>query len=80
MRADDLRKVREAVPFQPFDIVLADGRAFGIPHPDFISIAPKGSALMLWAPDGGVGSILDPALIAEVRMTPANGRKRGRPK
>ena len=80
MKADDLRKVGEAVPFRPFDIVLADGRAFPIPHPDFLSISPKGRALMLWAKDGGIGSILDPALIAEVRMTRANGSKRRRPK
>ena len=35
---------------------------------------------MLWAKDGGIGGILDPALIAEVRMTPGNGSKRRRPK
>ena len=80
MKAEDLRKVREAVPFRPFDIVLADGRAFPVPHPDFLSVAPRGTAVVLWAEDGGVGNYLDPALIAEVRMTPGNGNKRRRPR
>lgn len=80
MRADDLRTVREAIPFRAFDIVLADGRAFPIPHPDFLSITPKGSSLVLWAKDGSIGSILDATLIAELRMAPANGSKRRRSK
>jgi len=68
MKADDLRKLHDAVPFQPFSLVLADGRSFRVPHSDFFSIAPKGTALVLWGEDGGIGSYLDPALIAEVRM------------
>jgi len=60
--------VYDAIPFQPFSLVLADGRAFRVPHHDFLSIAPKGTALVLWAEDGGIGSILDAALIAEIRM------------
>ena len=68
MRTDDIRKLREAVPFSAFNLVLADGRSFSVPHPDFLSIAPKGTALVLWAENGGIESILDAALIAELRM------------
>jgi hypothetical protein len=73
MRADDIRKLRDAVPFRPFSLVLADGRAFPVPHPDFLSVAPKGTDISLWAEDGTIGSYLDSALVAEVRMH-ANGR------
>lgn len=77
MRADDIRKVHQAVPFRPFSLVLAGRRAFRVPHHDFLSIAPKGTALCLWAQDGGVGSYLDPMLVAEIRMD-ANGAKRSK--
>jgi hypothetical protein len=68
MRPEDIRKLRDAVPFRPFSLVLADGRAFPVPHPDFLSLAPKGTDLSLWAEDGTIGSYLDSALVAEVRM------------
>jgi hypothetical protein len=81
MRADDIRKLHDAVPFRPFSLVLADGRAFRVPHPDFLSVSPKGTALSLWAEDGSIGSYLDITLIAEVRMrtsgTKASKRRRG---
>jgi hypothetical protein len=75
MRADDIRRVHSAAPFKPFSIVLADGRSFYVPHPDFLSVAPKGTALVLWAEDGGIGSYLDLALIAEIRMGAARGKR-----
>jgi len=75
MRAEDLRRLHHMVPFQSFSLVLADGRAFHVPHPDFLSIAPKGTALVLWAKDGGIGNYLDPALVAEVRMDTNSGSK-----
>jgi hypothetical protein len=77
MKAEDIRRVHDAVPFHPFSVVLADGCAFPVPHHDFLSIAPKGNALVLWAEDGGIGSYLDTALIAEIRMK-TNGVRRGR--
>jgi len=77
MRVDDLRRIHEAVPFRPFSLVLADGLAFPVPHEDFLSIAPKGTAVVLWAEDGGIGSYLDIALIADIRMK-GNGEKRSK--
>ena len=74
MRADDFRRLRDEVPFRPFRLVLADGRDFRVPHPDFLSISPKGTALSLWAEDGSIGSYLDTALVAEVRMDASGNR------
>ena len=74
MRADDIRKVQDEVPFHPFSLVLADGRAFRVPHRDFLSISPKGTALSLWAEDGSIGSYFNTALVAEIRME-ANGSR-----
>jgi len=79
MRADDIRKLRDAVPFRPFSLVLADGQAFRVPHPDFLSVAPKGTDISLWAEDGTIGSYLDSALVAEVRMdSKGNGHSKRR--
>jgi hypothetical protein len=75
MRLEDIRSAHDALPFQPFSLVLADGRAFRIPHPDFLSMGPKGTALVFWTEEGHIGSILDAALIAEIRME-TNGTRR----
>jgi hypothetical protein len=36
MRVDTLRSVLKKVPFEPFRLVLTDGKTYDIPHPDFI--------------------------------------------
>lgn len=80
MKVEDIRGVRDAAPFQPFSLVLADGRSFLVPHHDFLSLAPKGTALVLWTDDGHISSILDAALIAEIRMeTNGTSRSKKRP-
>jgi hypothetical protein len=40
MIADRIRDVMKAQPFQPFDLLLADGRSYTITHPDYISVPP----------------------------------------
>ncbi|MGL4553696.1 MAG: hypothetical protein ACRC33_21240 [Gemmataceae bacterium] len=42
MTVDQLRATRDAVPFRPFLIHLTDGRAYRIPHRDYLSISPSG--------------------------------------
>jgi hypothetical protein len=39
MRPEDIQKIRNAQPFQPFRMVFTDGRVFDIPHPDHLFIA-----------------------------------------
>jgi hypothetical protein len=40
MTAEQLRAMREASPFRPFTIHLADGRSLPVPHRDFVSQSP----------------------------------------
>lgn len=68
MNAEDLRRVHHATPFRPFTLVLADGREFPVPHPDFASISPRGTVVFMWDANGNIGGFLDLDLIAEVRM------------
>jgi hypothetical protein len=40
MIAERIRTAMRAQPFEPFDLLLADGRSFTITHPDYISVPP----------------------------------------
>ena len=51
MKAETLKRLIEANPFQPFSVNLADGRALKIPHRDFISSSPNFRMLTVWHKD-----------------------------
>jgi len=38
-----MRDFNRAVPFKPYEIRMASGESFEVPHPDFVFISPKGS-------------------------------------
>ena len=42
-----IREFNRAVPFTPYEIRTASGERYTVPHPDFISISPKGSFVVL---------------------------------
>ena len=39
MRPEDIRELKDAQPFLPFRICLADGKSYDVPHRDFVMIA-----------------------------------------
>ena len=43
MVIESIREFNRAVPFIPYEIHTASGERYSVPHPDFISISPKGS-------------------------------------
>jgi hypothetical protein len=43
MIVDSIRDLNRAVPFVPYEIHLASGEKYHVPHPDFVSIAAKGT-------------------------------------
>jgi hypothetical protein len=51
MKAETLRRLIEATPFQPFSVNLADGRELKVPHRDFISHSPNYRMLTVWHED-----------------------------
>ena len=65
MNHDILRQFRDAVPFVPFSIRMADGRTFRVPHRDFFSISPTSRTAVVHLKTGGL-SMLNTTLIAEV--------------
>ena len=65
MTVEQLQKAREALPFRPFSIHMADGRSFRVPHRDFMWLTPGGRTLMV-AGNDGAASILDSLLVTEL--------------
>jgi hypothetical protein len=42
-----IREFNRSVPFLPYEIHTASGERYKVPHPDFISISPKGSFVIV---------------------------------
>ncbi len=49
---EQVRDAMHATPFRPFTVYLADGRAFFVKHPDFVSISPNGWNMVVNDEDG----------------------------
>lgn len=47
MVIDSIREFNRTVPFTPYEIQTASGERYTVPHPDFISISPKGSFVIV---------------------------------
>ena len=69
-----IRAFNHASPFRPYEIRMASGERYRVPHPDFLSVSPKGTALSLWDEDGSIGAYLETALV-EVRMNARGSRR-----
>jgi hypothetical protein len=70
MTAEQMRAMREANPFRPFNIRLADGRALNVPHRDFVSQSPGGRTIIVYRPDESF-SVVDLYLVAELEVQAA---------
>jgi hypothetical protein len=75
MTIQQLRGVHCATPFRPFNIHMADGRSFHVPHPDFMSMSPTGRTVIVF--EGGEENfhILDLLLMTELESSPASGAR-----
>lgn len=72
MTIEQLRRVHQARPFQPFDIHLADGRRLPVNHPELLAIAPPGRTIGVGLKDGTI-EIVDLLLVTSIKPRP-NGR------
>jgi hypothetical protein len=78
MTIDKLQEAHHAVPFRPFTIRLADGRAYNIPHRDFLSYSPNGGRTVIVYGQGDSFSILDLLLVTDLvihQTVPSNGQQ-----
>lgn len=67
MTAEQLRATRDANPFRPFTIHLADGRKLTVPHRDFVSQSPGGRTIIVYHADESF-SIVDLYLVTELEV------------
>jgi hypothetical protein len=72
---DELRK---AQPFRPFRIIMSDGAAFIVPHPEFTWRAPNGSTVVVATEDGEVAHLVDPLHITRFEFVRQNGKASSR--
>jgi len=74
MTIEQLRKLHETYPFQPFTIGMADGRRFFVPTPGWLSHSASGRTIIVQQPDDSY-SVLDMLLVTELQVVapPHNG-------
>lgn len=48
MVLESIREFHRTVPFKPYAICMASGERYSVPHPDFVSISPKGSFVIVF--------------------------------
>jgi hypothetical protein len=46
-----IREFNRAIPFKPYRIRMVSGETYDVPHPDFLSISPKGSLFVFFEQD-----------------------------
>jgi hypothetical protein len=71
MTTEQFRATLHQQPFRPFTIHMADGRAFDVPHPDFVALSRTGQSVIVFQNDENY-SVLDLLLMSEIQVT--NGR------
>jgi hypothetical protein len=76
MTAEQVRVMRDAQPFRPFTIHLADGRTLAVPHRDFVSQSPTGRTIIVYRPDDSF-SIIDLYLVTELEVQSAEAPENG---
>ncbi|MSU57962.1 MAG: hypothetical protein EXS35_07235 [Pedosphaera sp.] len=47
MVIESIREFNRTVPFVPYEVRTNGGETYAVPHPDFISIAPRGSFVII---------------------------------
>jgi hypothetical protein len=70
---DDIRTLRNARPFKPFDIVLRDGRRVRVALPERLALAPNGEKLGVY--EDIMSTPVEVASIASVALAPLRKRR-----
>ena len=72
MLGPTIREFSRATPFVPFMVQMTDGRKFKVHHPDFVSVSPHGTKVIVYDAKENE-THLSGLLVASV--TPAKGRR-----
>jgi hypothetical protein len=66
MKIEELKKVKDRRPFEPFEVRIADGRSLLIKHPDAVAWDPEQSRIVICGLAGSGWEIVDVALITSL--------------
>lgn len=66
MTIEQLREARQAQPFRPFTVCLADGRKIPVPHPEFLLALPGASRTFVVATTSETYKIIDLLLVTSL--------------
>lgn len=66
MNIDQIKEARDARPFKPFTLSLADGRRLGVPHPEYLSFPPAWSRSLIVAQPSGSVSVVNALLVVSL--------------
>ena len=81
MTIEELRDAHLKRPFHPFTLELADGQRIAVPHPEFMTSAPKSRTFAVYTAQGA-HKIIDLLMVVAInfengsrsRRSPRNGR------
>jgi hypothetical protein len=75
MTLKTMREMRDATPFKPFEIHLADGRVLPVVTADHRPLLPNNPEFLLALTDGGF-RIIDPAQVVSAGRGPSRTKRR----
>ena len=67
MTIQQLDKAHQARPFVPITLLMADGRSYHVPHPEFMARSPTGRTVTVYEPDD-TASLLDLLLMTSIQF------------
>ncbi len=79
MNAQEIRNLYEATPFQPFEVILPNGSAVLVDHPEFMSFSRDFRTVYISKLNGGAHHI-DVKLITALNFPPSRSGKRSNKK
>ena len=79
MTIQEIQRLRDAKPFEPFRVLVADGSRFDVWHPEYLGQSPSGRMITIGLDDDSFMT-LDLLLVAGVHKGIKRKSKNGRNK
>jgi hypothetical protein len=79
MTVDQLRRMHQARPFQPFEIYLADGRSIAVDHPELLALTPGGRTIGVAVEPDAI-EVIDLLLVTSLKPRANGSHRRGKPR
>ena len=78
MVIESIRAFNHASPFRPYAIRMTSGETHRVPHPDFVSISPRGSFVVVIDANERPHHLSTLLVEEAVLLNPRNARRRSR--